>query len=179
MSVPDTKVVKPRRSGRQKLHHQSWQILTFLFPDFTEEDLKTEGGDTECITFAYRSTKKAVTIKTSPTQYIIEADEFTEMSCLLDHFLLRLSDHYQRMGVKDFRFKLKYDKEFVKQVMHKFLRSIEAHAKERTKLDTSEVSTKQRNNLNNANVVTWPFENLDFWWLSCSVEPCWPSSGCV
>lgn len=61
------------------------------------------------------------------------------MSSILDHFIIRLSDHYKRMGV-DFQFKLIYDKEFVKQVMQKFFRIIETHAKERLKLKTSEVS---------------------------------------
>lgn len=87
----------------------------------------------------YRSTKRTVTIKTDVEQYSMEADDFTEITSILDNFLIRLSDHYIRMGIKDFRFQLKLEKEFVKQLVHRFLKCVEMHAKERIKLKDLEV----------------------------------------
>lgn len=43
------------------------------------------------------------------------------------------------MSTKDFRFDFQYDKEFKKQLLHSFLKSIEIHAKERIKLKGFEV----------------------------------------
>lgn len=79
-------------------------------------------------------------MNTDVDQYSFEAEDFTEMISILDHFLIRLLDHYKRMTIKDFRFKLKYDKEFVKQLTHRFLKCVETHAKERIKLKDLEVS---------------------------------------
>lgn len=97
------------------------------------------GGANNTITFAYRSSKKTITLKSSSSQYTLEANELPEMTSTLDHFIIRLTDHYKRMGVKDFSYKLKYDRDFVKMVIVKFLKSIEFHAKERIKLKTYEV----------------------------------------
>lgn len=89
--------------------------------------------------FEYRSTKKTANIRLSENQYIVEADSFTEITTILDHLVLRLTDHYKRMGVKDFNFQLVYDQEFIKTLLQTFLKSIEIHAKERVKLNSLEV----------------------------------------
>lgn len=114
----------------------------YLILDFTEEDLSKNRGNGDSITFAYRSSKKSVTVKASSTQYHFEVNDISDMTSTLDHFIIRLMDHYKRMGIKDFTFKLKYDKEFVKLVIVKFLKSIETHAKERIKLKTYEVRSR-------------------------------------
>lgn len=69
----------------------------------------------------------------------MEANDFSDIIAVLDHFLIKLTDHHTRMGVKDFRFSIEYDKEFIKQLVHKFLKCIETHAKERNKLKELEV----------------------------------------
>ncbi|XP_028030455.1 protein PTHB1 [Bombyx mandarina] len=103
--------------------------FTRIFTDFNGEDLS---GNT--ITFGYRSTKNTITLKIRDDHYIIEANNFTEITSVLDHFLVKLIDHHRRMSTKDFRFDFQYDKEFKKQLLHSFLKSIEIHAKERIKL---------------------------------------------
>ncbi|CAH0604573.1 unnamed protein product [Chrysodeixis includens] len=102
-----------------------------IFTDFSEDEMKKYGN---VLTFMYRSTKRTVTLKTDVEQYSMEADDFTEITSILDNFIIRLSDHYIRMGVKDFRFQIKLDKESVKQLIHRFLKCVEVHAKERIKL---------------------------------------------
>ncbi|CAD0196687.1 unnamed protein product [Chrysodeixis includens] len=82
-------------------------ILTCDDPKFSEDEMKKYGN---VLTFMYRSTKRTVTLKTDVEQYSMEADDFTEITSL-DNFIIRLSDHYIRMGVKDFRFQIKLDKE--------------------------------------------------------------------
>ncbi|KAJ8725530.1 hypothetical protein PYW08_003713 [Mythimna loreyi] len=102
-----------------------------IFTDFSEDELKKYGNT---ITLAYRSTKKMVTLKTDGEMYLMEANDFTDMIAVLDHFLIKLTDHHNRMGVKDFRFNIKHDKEFTRQLVHKFLKCVEIHAKERNAL---------------------------------------------
>ncbi|KAG6450044.1 hypothetical protein O3G_MSEX006378 [Manduca sexta] len=118
--------------------NQSCVQFTQIFTDFTEEELTKLCGSSDVITFEYRSTKKIAKIRLSENQYIMEADNFTEITTMLDHLLLRLTDHYKRMGVKDFSFQLVYDQEFIKSLLQKFLKSIETHAKERVKLNSLE-----------------------------------------
>lgn len=48
------------------------------------------------------------------------------------------------MGVKDFKFNIINDKEFIKQLIHKFLKCVETHAKERNQLKELEVTSKNK-----------------------------------
>lgn len=112
-----------------------------LVTDFSEEELR-KYGDT--VTLSYRSTKQTITLKSEVEQYLVEADDFTEITAVLDHFLIKLIDHNMRMGAKDFRFNIKHDKEFVRQLIHKFLKCVETHAKERNKLKELEVTFEIR-----------------------------------
>ncbi|KAM3963566.1 Bardet-Biedl syndrome 9 [Aphomia sociella] len=112
--------------------------FTEIFTDFSENELLQYGGTSQIITFSFRATKKTVTLKSSGEQYLIEADDFTEIASILDYFLYKLMDHYARMGINDFRFYIKCVKEFIKQLTHAFLKSIESHAKERIKLKSFE-----------------------------------------
>ncbi|XP_021183522.3 protein PTHB1 [Helicoverpa armigera] len=120
--------------GRFKLRIQTNKpCIEFpkIFTDFSEDELKKYGNT---ITFSYRATKQTVTLKTDLEQYTIEAEDFTEITSVLDHFLIKLMDHNARMGVKDFKFNIINDKEFIKQLIHKFLKCVETHAKERNQL---------------------------------------------
>lgn len=117
----------------------AYTYLYNSFSDFSEQELNKFGKN---LTFVYRSSKKSVNLKSDGDQYSIEFEDFTEIIAILDNFLIRLSDHYKRMAVKNFRFKLKYDKEFVKHLTHRFLKAVEIHAKERIKLKDLEVSSK-------------------------------------
>ena len=92
------------------------------------------------LTLTYRSTKQTVTLKTDGEQYSIEANDLTDIIAVFDHFLIKLIDHHARMGVKDFTFNIKHDKEFTRQLVHKFLKCVETHAKERNKLKELEVT---------------------------------------
>lgn len=76
----------------------------------------------------------------SNEQYFIEGDDFTVITAVMDHFLIRLSDHYKRMEVNDFHVKIVHDKELLKQMLLKFYKSIEIHAKERIQLNSLNVS---------------------------------------
>ncbi|KAJ0180414.1 hypothetical protein K1T71_003818 [Dendrolimus kikuchii] len=101
--------------------------------DFSEEELAKYTKE-DRVSFLYRSTKKLVTLRATTKQYAIEAEDFTDLTAILDHFILRLVDYFYRINVTDFHYQLIYDKEFVKLLTHRFLRSIEVHAKERVKL---------------------------------------------
>lgn len=111
-----------------------------MLSDFSEEDLYTNGNSANNVTFQYRSTKKTVTLKASDKIYSIEAKDFPEMSALLDHFIYKLSEHFTRTGVTDFKYSIKIDKELFKQIIFKFLKSVETHAKDRMVLKDLEVS---------------------------------------
>ncbi|CAB3234515.1 unnamed protein product [Arctia plantaginis] len=111
--------------------NQACLDLSKIFTDFSQEELNKFGNN---LNFVYRSSKKCVTLKSDGDTYSIECEDFTEIIAILDNFVIRLLDHYNRMAVKSFRFKLKYDKEFVKHLTHRFLKSVEIHAKERIKL---------------------------------------------
>ncbi|CAH1646180.1 unnamed protein product [Spodoptera littoralis] len=120
--------------GRYKLRIQPNNAcieFSKIFTDFSEDELRKYGST---VTLAYRSTKQTITLKSEVEQYLVQADDFTEITAVLDHFLIKLIDHNMRMGVKDFRFNIKHDKEFVRQLTHKFLKCVETHAKERNKL---------------------------------------------
>ncbi|XP_059054386.1 uncharacterized protein LOC131848511 isoform X4 [Achroia grisella] len=106
--------------------------------DFSEKELFQYGGSSEIVTFSYRAIKKTVTFKSSGEQYSIEADDFPEIASILDYFVVKLMDHFARMGLTDFRFYIKCDKDFLKQLIHNFLKSIEAHARERITLKSLE-----------------------------------------
>lgn len=81
-----------------------------------------------------------MTLRCVTTQkYAMDAVDFTELTAMLDHFLLRLTDYFSRIDVKDFQYELIYDKEFIKLLIYRFLKSIEVHARERVKLKKSEV----------------------------------------
>ncbi|XP_059054383.1 protein PTHB1 isoform X2 [Achroia grisella] len=109
-----------------------------IFTDFSEKELFQYGGSSEIVTFSYRAIKKTVTFKSSGEQYSIEADDFPEIASILDYFVVKLMDHFARMGLTDFRFYIKCDKDFLKQLIHNFLKSIEAHARERITLKSLE-----------------------------------------
>lgn len=110
-----------------------------FFLDFSEEELYSVGNSNH-VTLQYRSTKKIVTLKATENYYSIQANDFPEMTALLDHFIFKLLDHFSRMGVKDFQFNIKIDKELFKQMTFKFLKSVEIHAKDRLRLKDFEVS---------------------------------------
>lgn len=79
-------------------------------------------------------------------QYSIEANDITDITSVLLNLIVRLSDHMARMNVNDFRFNVKIDGELSKQITHRFLKSIEVHAKERIKLSSLEVSKQKSTN---------------------------------
>ncbi|XP_072943968.1 protein PTHB1 isoform X2 [Epargyreus clarus] len=120
--------------------------LKEIFTDFTTEELLINHEPKESITFLYRTTKQVVTVKNNAQWYSIEASEFSDISPLLDNFINKLIEYHTRMGTKKFRVSFQLNMELIKQIIHKFLKSIEAHAKERITLQTmeNELSILQR-----------------------------------
>ncbi|XP_039746992.1 protein PTHB1 isoform X2 [Pararge aegeria] len=107
--------------------------LIEIFTDFNKEEL--EGFiSKDMLTFAYRTSHKTVTIKAYDHMYRIEANEVSEIAPILDHFLHKLEDYYNRIGLTEFEIKVAINGEIIRQIMHKFLKSVESHAKERIKL---------------------------------------------
>lgn len=74
--------------------------------------------------------------------YRIEAEEVSEIAPMLDHFLHKLEDYYSRMGILEFEINVAINGEIIRQIMQKFLKSVESHAKERIKLKEFEVRPK-------------------------------------
>lgn len=81
-----------------------------------------------------------MTLKADDNIYSIQTNDISDMNAVLDHFIMKLKEHCSRNSLKDFKISLKFDQTFYKQVIHKFLKSIENHAKERIKLKALEVS---------------------------------------
>lgn len=117
--------------------------LIKIFLDFSEEELAAYGTVSEVVTFAYRNTKRTVTVTRSGQRYTLEAKDFSDIIPLLDHLVIRLIDHYTRMAKSEFQYEYKFDSEISKQMIVKLLKSIEVHAKERIKLKNSEVSLER------------------------------------
>ncbi|KAL4714089.1 hypothetical protein ACJJTC_008443 [Scirpophaga incertulas] len=108
-----------------------------IFTDFSIEEL-CNAENAEDITMVYRSTKKTVTIRAQDGHYIFEADDFPEMRALLEHFIINLTDHFRRMDDKDFKLEIIVNRDLFKQILFKFLKYVEYHAKERTTLKSFE-----------------------------------------
>lgn len=81
-------------------------------------------------------------MKAIDKQYSIEADDIPDITSVLLNLITRLSEHNARMNVNDFSFNVRIDLDMTKQITHRFLKSIELHAKERNKLNSLEVSNK-------------------------------------
>ncbi|XP_034840649.1 protein PTHB1 [Maniola hyperantus] len=108
--------------------------LIELFTDFNKEELAGYISK-ETLTFAYRTSNKTVTIKAyDDNMYRIEANEVSEIAPMLDHFIKKLEDYYTRIGVMEFEVNIAINGEIIRQIMHKFIKSVESHAKERIKL---------------------------------------------
>ncbi|XP_013186450.2 protein PTHB1 isoform X2 [Amyelois transitella] len=118
--------------------NQSCVGLTKIFTDFSEEELLKSENSLNAVKFMYRNSKKNVAFKENGNYYNIEASDFPEIVAVMEHFLFRLENHHTRMGIKDFKCYVKLDKETNKQLIHKFLKSIENHAKERLRLKKHE-----------------------------------------
>lgn len=116
------------------------QIYIQSFADFSEDELNSLGNSDSRVVFMYRTTKKSVMLRATDSLYTLEAEDFPEMAAILIHLTYKLTDHFVRMGVKDFKFSLKMTKELFKQITFKFLKSVETHAKDRMKLKSLEVS---------------------------------------
>ncbi|KAI5636293.1 protein PTHB1 [Phthorimaea operculella] len=111
-----------------------------IFTDFTKEHLVKHGSTENAISFIYRTTKKIVTIRANEKQYSIEAEDYADMTAVLENFIKKLTEHYERMNLNEVQMLVKIDEEFAKTITHKFMKSIETHAKERIKLKTLEDS---------------------------------------
>lgn len=80
-----------------------------------------------------------MTVKVIGKQYCFEANDITDITSVLLNVMTRLNEYNARMNKRDFHFNARIDVELAKQITHRFLKSIEAHAKERNKLNTLEV----------------------------------------
>ncbi|XP_052737741.1 protein PTHB1 isoform X2 [Bicyclus anynana] len=108
--------------------------LTEILSDFSKEELASYISN-DTLTFAYRTSQKTVTIKAyDNNMYRIEANEVTEIAPMLNHFVQRLEDHYKRIDVAEFEMNVGINGEIIRQIMHKFLKSVELHARQRVKL---------------------------------------------
>lgn len=79
-------------------------------------------------------------MKAIDKQYSVEANDITDIISVLLNLITRLSEYNARMDVNDFRFSVRIDAELTKQITHRFLKSIEVHAKERNNLNSLEVN---------------------------------------
>lgn len=91
------------------------------------------------LTLKYRTSNNMVTLKISENMYSIEANDFTEMSPIIDYIINFLKSYHEKQGVSDFNIHCIVNGELIKQIIHAFLKSIEGHAKERVKLKSLEV----------------------------------------
>ncbi|KPJ07847.1 Protein PTHB1 [Papilio machaon] len=101
--------------------------------DFTKEELSNFEAPVNNITFKYKTTNKTVTVYTNEQEYIIESDDYPEILSVLDHLLNKLNEYYIQTNI-GVHIIVKPSKEFITQIIHRFLKSIETHAKERIKL---------------------------------------------
>ncbi|KAL0841922.1 hypothetical protein ABMA28_014154 [Loxostege sticticalis] len=120
------------------LTNQPCVEFSMIFTDFSEDELNRLGNSDSRVIFMYRTTKKSVMLRATDSLYTLEAEDFPEMAAILNHLTYKLTDHFVRMGVKDFKFSLKMTKELFKQITFKFLKSVETHAKDRMKLKSLE-----------------------------------------
>lgn len=81
-----------------------------------------------------------MSVKGIDKQYSVEANDITDITSVLLNLITRLREYYSRMNINDFRFNVKIDAELTKQITHRFLKSIEGHAKERNRLNSLEVN---------------------------------------
>ncbi|XP_045519580.1 protein PTHB1 [Pieris brassicae] len=80
------------------------------------------------ITFSYKN--KTVTIKIIADQYTLEGNDCTDIYPILNYFLDKLQEHHTKIGI-NLKVTLKIDPELYKHMVHRFLKTIEMHAKER------------------------------------------------
>lgn len=108
--------------------------------DFSKEELSHHGCTPNIVSLVYRGSKKHITIRSSNQSYIIECTDPSDIIAILECINYKLMEHFARMEIQNFKMKMQVHKEFKGQLEYKFLKSIEAHAKDRTKMKKFEVS---------------------------------------
>ncbi|CAK1582085.1 unnamed protein product [Parnassius mnemosyne] len=116
-----------------------------IFTDFMPDQLIKLENTPNTITFKYRTTGNTITLKGKDQEYSIESNDFPEIASILVYFLHKLNEHYMRSNI-GIRLTLKPSMDFILQMIHRFLKSIETHSKERIKLKKLEddLDTLQR-----------------------------------
>lgn len=94
--------------------------------------------NTSCKIFSYKNNNKIVTLNITDDKYIIEADDCIEIYPILNDFLNKLQEYYSSEGNLQLTFNISAD--LLKQMIHRFLKCIEIHAKERIILNSLQVS---------------------------------------
>ncbi|XP_068630113.1 protein PTHB1 [Battus philenor] len=102
---------------------------------FTE--LSTLEMNSNSVTFKYTATNNIVTLRAAEQEYSIESNDFPEMTSILDYFIYKLNEYYisKNIGIS---ITLTPSKEFIDQLIHRLLKCIENHSKERIKLNKLE-----------------------------------------
>ncbi|CAH0720686.1 unnamed protein product, partial [Brenthis ino] len=108
-----------------------------IFSDFTRDELINFITE-NMLTLKYRTSDNTVTLKISENMYSIEANDFMEMSPVIDYIINFLKSYHEKQGASDFSIHCIVNGELIKQIIHAFLKSIEGHAKERVKLKNLE-----------------------------------------
>lgn len=120
-------------------HHNNRNIDKITFTDFTKSELIKQEDMIDEITLKYKTSQHIVTVRAAAQGYSIEANDFPEISGILDYFLIRLNEHYSIVNVGA-QISFKPSSEFIMHMIHKFLKCVELHAKEKLKLRSLEVS---------------------------------------
>lgn len=114
-------------------------LIDFFLSDFTKDDLERKGSTRDIVSFIYRTNNKPATIRVNGEKYIIECMDLSQLIPILECVTYKLLEHFTRMEVKDFTINIKVEESFKTQLSHKFLKSIDAHAKDRIQIKKLEV----------------------------------------
>lgn len=100
--------------------------------------LENENTSTN-ITIKLRASKKTLCIEASQQEYTILSHDFKDIIPILETLVYKLYNYFKTNG-KIFEFHIPVDKDLSNQLTHRFLKSIDNHAKVRIKLKNFEVS---------------------------------------
>ncbi|CAK1552174.1 unnamed protein product [Leptosia nina] len=87
--------------------------------------------NTNSTTFLYKNTNKIVIFQMKEEQYTIEAKDCVEIFPIVNNILHRFEEYYRQKSVNNFEIAFNMTPELIKQIIHKFLKCVEVHAKER------------------------------------------------
>lgn len=96
----------------------------------------------DSISFNNISSEKTVVIMAKNQHYLIKAQNTPDVTTILETLIYKLMENSVRMKVKNFKLKIKLSQVLQTQMIIKFLKSIEIHAKDKIILQSLEVGTE-------------------------------------